>query len=132
MKQIVSLSLMLFGLLLITQSCSKEIPDKMIQTLPIETINATVSADNGYKLNIANLGEVKINRQALHFAVSQIGIDVKEGTPVYTYVPAAGFIGTDEVELFSAKSFRSTGGVCSGSHYDTYMTSTVIKFIVAK
>jgi hypothetical protein len=132
MKQIISLSAILFSLLLITQSCSKEIPDKIVQTLPDETINATVSADNAYALNIASLGDVKISRQAVHFAVSQIGIDVKDRTPVYTYVPAAGFTGTDEVELFSSKSFRSTGGACSGSHYSSFITSIVIKFTITK
>jgi len=107
-------------------------PEKMVQTLPDETINATVSADNAYKLNIANLGDVSISKQALHFAVSQTGIDVKDRTPVYTYIPAAGFIGNDQVELFSTKSFRSTGGACSGAHYSSSITTIVIKFAVTK
>jgi len=107
-------------------------PDKIVQTLPDETINATVSADNTYKLNIANLGDVSISRQALHFAVSETGIDVKDRTPVYTYVPAAGFTGNDQVELFSTKSFRSTGGTCSGSHYSSSITTIVIKFTITK
>ena len=83
MKQIISLSAVLFTLLLITQSCSKEMPDKIVQTLPDETINATVSADNAYKLDITSLGDVSISRQALHFAISQTGIDVKDRTPLH-------------------------------------------------
>jgi len=132
MKQIISLSAVLFTLLLITQSCSKEMPDKIVQTLPDETINATVSADNAYKLDITSLGDVSISRQALHFAISQTGIDVKDRTPIYTYVPAAGFTGNDQVELFSTKSIRSTGGTCSGSHYSSSITNIVIKFTITK
>jgi hypothetical protein len=121
-------------LLLINESCSKEVAANIVQTAPDQTINATVSADNAYTLNVAELGEVSISRQALHFDVSQIEIEAKDRTPVYKYIPATGFTGTDEVELFSSKTYNTNSGRCNGGgeRHTTTMSSIIVKFTVTK
>ncbi len=138
MKQIISLSLILFSVLLVNQSCSKESPDKMTTpTVPDQTINAAVLTNSTYVLNVNSIAGVSINKQAAHFSVSQTEVDAKNGTPVYKYIPEKDYAGTDEVVLRTSTTTYGTGntGGCSGgnnSHSSTSYSSIVIKFTVTK
>lgn len=140
MKKIIFHSLILFSLLIVNQSCSKESPDKIATPVPDETINAVVAADNAYVLNVNSLESVSINKQAAHFTVSQTEVDAKNGTPVYKYIPEKNYTGNDEVVLRTSKTTYVSGGNssgCNGGNNSHASTSTsyynvIIKFTVTK
>lgn len=138
MKQIISISLILFSVLLVNQSCSKESPYRMATpVIPDQTINATVLTNNAYVLNVNSIAGVSINKQATHFTVSQTEVDAKNGTPVYKYIPEKDYAGTDEVVLRTSTTTCGSGstGGCSGgnsNHASTSYSSIVIKFTVTK
>lgn len=128
MRQLIYTPVLLLGLLSLTQSCTKESRDDKIYAP--ETINASVSVNNPYTLNLNDISNVSISRQAVHYAVSQTE---NEGVPVYRYVPKAGYSGTDEVELSVSKiTYSSGGGGCNnggGSYANTYTSKKIlIKF----
>jgi hypothetical protein len=133
MRQIISLPVLLFGLLSLTQSCTKQSRDEKGINTP-ETITAAVSVNNPYTLNLSNLGNVSISKQAVHYTVSQTENDAKEGLPVYKYIPKEAYSGVDEVELSVSKITYSTGGGgCNnggggGSYANTYTSRILIKF----
>ena len=141
MKQIISISLILFSVLLVNQSCSKESPYRMATpVIPDQTINATVLTNNAYVLNVNSLESVSINKQAAHFTVSQTEVDAKNGTPVYKYIPEKNYTGNDEVVLRTSKTTYVSGGNssgCNGGNNSHASTSTsyynvIIKFTVTK
>lgn len=140
MKKIIFHSFILFSLLIVNQSCSKESPDRMATPVPDETINAVVAADNAYVLNVNSLESVSINKQAAHFAISQTEVDAKNGTPFYKYIPEKNYTGNDEVVLRTSKTTSvsgGNGGGCHGGNNSYASTSTsyhnvIIKFTVTK
>jgi hypothetical protein len=133
MRQIIFLPVLLFGFLLLTQSCTKESRSDGNINSP-ETINATVSAKNPYTLDVSNFANVSISKQAGHFAVSQTETDETQGARVYKYTPQTDYSGKDEVELSVSKTtYSSGGGGCnngggSGSYANTYTSRILIKF----
>ncbi|MEP7109655.1 MAG: hypothetical protein ABI760_16795 [Ferruginibacter sp.] len=136
MKQVKSIPFLLISLALISQSCTKQSPDKRvtITTTPAQTINATVSAKSPYSLNVNNMGDVSVSKQAAHFELSQTETDPKDGTRLYKYVPQGDYAGTDEVELLASKTSYSTGTGCNSGRGEitTYNSTIVIKFTVSK
>lgn len=136
MRQLIPIPVLLFGLLSLTQSCTKESRDEKNMNAP-ETINAAVSVNNPYTLNLDNLGNVSISRQAVHYEISQTETESKEGAGlVYRYVPKTGYSGNDEVELLVSKTtYSGGGGGCnnggsSGNYTNTYTSRILIKFNV--
>lgn len=140
MKKTLLLSLILFSLLVVNQSCSKEAPDRMATPVPDETINAVVAADNAYILNVSSFESVSIGKQAAHFTVSQTEVDEKNGMPVYKYIPEKNYAGNDEVVLRTSKTTAvsgGNGGSCHGGNNSQASTNTsyynvIIKFTVTK
>lgn len=140
MKKILLLPLILFYLLIVNQSCSKEAPDRMVTPVPNEIIHAVVAADNAYVLNVNSLESVSINKQAAHFTISQTEMDVKNGTPVYKYIPEKNYTGNDEVVLRTSETTYlsgGNGGGCHGGNSSHASTSTsyynvIIKFTITK
>lgn len=138
MKQLLSLSIILYSVLLVNESCSKESHDRITTpVVPDQTINATVLTNNAYVLNVNSIASVSINKQAAHFLVSQTEVDAKNGTPVYKYIPEKDYTGTDEVVLRTSTTTygSSNSGGCSGgnsNHSSTSYSSIVIKFTVTK
>lgn len=138
MRQLISLSVLLVGLLLTTQSCTKQSRDEM-GIKDAETINATVSVSNPYLLNVNSYGDVSIGKQAQHADVSKTEANGENGTLVYKYIPKPGYTGVDEVELSVSKiSYRAGGGCNSGpsggangnSSAYTHKARLIIKFTV--
>jgi hypothetical protein len=131
MRQIIYAPVLLFSLLLLVQSCTKQSRDE--KTYTPEIVNATVSVNNPYTLNLNDLGSVSISKQAVHYAVSQTE---NEGVFVYKYIPKAEYSGTDEVELLVSKTtYSNGGGGCNnagggGSYANTYTSKILIKFNV--
>lgn len=136
MKKHIYLPFLLSVILLLAQSCTKQSRDESNTiTNPPQTINASVSADKSYTLDISNLGDVTISRQAAHFIISQTETDSKSGMPVYKYAPKNNYSGTDEVELSASKTSYTTAnsgaGCNNGAGYiTTHHTKLVIKFTV--
>jgi hypothetical protein len=137
MRKLIFLPLASFGLLLLTQSCSKQSREEMGMKAS-ETIKATVSAGNPYVLQLNNYGDASISRQAVHFDISKTDISGENGSLIYRYHPKSGFTGADEVELVVSKTANyRTGGGCSntggnpssGGSY-THTAKLLIKFTV--
>jgi hypothetical protein len=122
---------------LILASCSKK--DAVVSgnlnpsVNATQEINATINADFTYEFPLKS-PDVKIHQQALHFSLSEIGMDAKNGNPVYQYLPSKGFTGTDEVtlkEIQTYTSFSSEGCNNMGSPQTVTKTSFIkIRFTV--
>jgi hypothetical protein len=128
MKRTLLSSAILFYLLVSVQSCSKQSQDTF--TAPAQTthiINATITPGQTYVYNAGSSGTMSISRQALHYLVSEATVDSKNGALIYTYVPAVGFKGTDEVTLVHTQTtttYNYSG--CQGSHNGTMTSSDMI------
>jgi hypothetical protein len=89
----------LLCVLVLTQSCTKD----SISTLggssqaTMETFTVNLSLGQSYTYN-AGIGTLIVSKQASHFQVSQTGTS-ESGTAIYSYGPAAGYMGLDEVTL---------------------------------
>jgi hypothetical protein len=85
--------------LVLIQSCTKD----SISTLggssqaAMETFTVNLSLGQSYTYN-AGIGTLVVSKQASHFQVSQTGTS-ENGTAIYNYGPAAGYMGPDEVTL---------------------------------
>ena len=122
---------------LILVSCSKE--DAVISSgnpnpyiSATQVVNATVNSDLTYELPLSS-SNIEIHKQAAHFTLSAIGVDAKKGTPVYQYLPAKGFTGTDEVTLKDVQTsvnYAHEGGSCH--NMDMSQTVTKTSFITIK
>jgi hypothetical protein len=67
-----------------------------------EVISAVLSGAETYQLDLASgdMGGARVVEQAQHFAVSEVRRDASTSWAArYVYVPAAGFVGNDRVEL---------------------------------
>src|SRR5215203_1449889 len=98
MKKIFTYSSILMSMILL-QSCSKQSSNEMLISPQVSTsnINATLKSNGTYQLTLDKLANVTIAKQASHFQTSQAGLDSKTGLLVYTYQPAQGYVGSDEV-----------------------------------
>jgi len=124
---------------LIFASCSKK--DAVVSGNPnasvdaTQVINATINTDFTYELPLAST-DIKIHKQASHFSLSTIGVDSKNGTKIYQYLPEKGFTGTDEVTLKDTRSYVNymEGGGCNNMSDAQNVTKTSyikIKFSIA-
>lgn len=125
MKPNFTLPIILLSLLFALQSCSKESQNEMVLSPQSEVINATVSGNAAYELNVDKYENIAISKQALHYQYSATGVDSKSGHKMYKYVPAADFTGTDEVILSSTKIYASGTyqGDCN-TGYTNYSTGS--------
>lgn len=137
-KPFLSPAIFLTGAIIILQSCAKESPSATIAAKPGNIIKATIAGNQAYQLPISSVGNVSISKQASHFQVSQTQLDPKNGSPVYKYVPADGYTGTDEVVLSTKTAVTnvSTGGCGNNSHVTETIgyniSSTIIKINIQK
>jgi hypothetical protein len=116
MKKVLLLPVVLTGVFLASQSCSKQSSDNTVAPMRTNVVNATIAPNGSYQLNL-NSANVSISRQASHFKVSQTEPDSKSGSIVYKYIPAADYRGTDEVVLSNTKTIITTGSSgCPGNH----------------
>ena len=132
MKKIFTYSTALCCLLLLAQSCSKQLPDAREQAEQV--INATVAAGQTYIFTPPSSGSLSVSRQAAHFKVSEVGIGKDNSTSIYQYTAAAGYKGNDEVSLMSINTVSALGssGGCQGGNNGGTITTTVSKTIVIK
>ena len=139
MKKTITYSTVLFCILILLLSCSKNSKDNLSQStpaMPDRIINAKVAPGQTYSLSVANSGDVSIYKQAAHYLVSETGIDEKNGSIIYKYSPASGFTGTDEVLLLhSTEILTSNNNGCNygngTDHISSQTTSIAVKITVA-
>ncbi|MGK2861694.1 MAG: hypothetical protein ACSLE0_07150 [Chitinophagaceae bacterium] len=137
MKKTSALSAVFFGAFILLLSCSKNAKDSFSRpdsAVPDRIINASIVQGQSYILTISTSGEATISKQASHFLVSETGIDEKNGALIYKYIPAAGFIGTDEVSLSHRTEIYKSGNGCNygGDSRSSYASSIAIKINVGK
>jgi len=99
MKKTIVYFAALLCVLVLIQSCTKD----SLGTLggssqpAMETFTVNLSLGQTYTYN-AGVGTLIVSKQASHFQVSQTGVS-ESGTAIYSYGPAAGYMGPDEVTL---------------------------------
>ncbi|MEP7253041.1 MAG: hypothetical protein ABI683_11700 [Ginsengibacter sp.] len=111
---------------LISFSCSKPSTQGLVAPISPTVINAAISANQTYQLNVANPGTVNIEKQASHYKISATSTDEKNGSLIYQYLPSKDFTGQDEVILSNkilVTSYDNRGG-CSSSYANDHTVST--------
>lgn len=116
-----------FHLLLVLSSCSKQSQDNPAAPSQSSTINATVSPGQAFTFNAGASGTLNISNQAFHYQVSEVTVDNSSGAQLYTYVPAKGYAGSDQVTLTHtiAASLTNEGG-CQNHHGNGTTNSELI------
>jgi len=118
-----------------TKSSSKDFPPPVAAS-PDRIINAKVTPGVTYSVEIDNMGELSIRRQALNFKISQATTDPKTGSLTYSYLPADGFKGTDEVVLAHKTEYiynnNSSCSYGSNAAIGTRVSLIAIKITVAE
>ena len=104
MKKLIAPSAVLILSLMVFQSCTKSSskvfpPPANANASPDRIVIAKVTPGQTYTVSIDDFGQLNISRQALNFKISQTGTDPKTGSLIYSYSPADGFKGTEEVLL---------------------------------
>ena len=131
MRKLIYLPIVLFGVIILNQSCSKQAHNEMIKAPTTKVINAKIAANGAYQLSLDNMGTVSINNQASHFKLSQIETDGKTGALIYKYNPAADYTGTDEVMLSATSTYFSSASGCHNDH-SSANASSVTSYITVK
>lgn len=117
MKRLISYGAVVFCTLVILISCTKSSSDNFSPNTslrPDRIINAKILPGQLNTIFIDNTGELSIAKQASHFKISETGIDPKNSSLIYSYAPADGFSGNDEV-LLAHKTESSSDITSSGS-----------------
>jgi hypothetical protein len=117
MKKLLLFPAVLLGSCAIFSSCSKRSDVQTVAPVNNNVIEATIAPNGTYSLPTNNLETVRISMQASHYKVSEAKQDGKTGITVYKYIPAADYIGTDQVILNKVKIIStSPGSGCSNNH----------------
>ena len=123
MRRFILYLIILAGILIILPGCSNEEPVNK----PANIISITVGRNETVHYDLGSFGDEEgalISKQASHYLVSKTDIDINTGKIMYTYTPASGFTGTDEVEL---KSMRGSDGASANNH----IIFTTIRFNIS-
>lgn len=129
MKKTFASSVVLFSILVLSQSCTKQSQGELriaSSQTSNQTIQAKISAGHTYTLNLGASGNISITRQASHFQLSEMAIDKNDGSLNYKYLPAANYTGADEVSLTRTTSVTSGSNGCSNGSQNNSSTSTII------
>jgi len=112
----------LFGTTFLIQSCKKGVVTKPTARI----ITQTIRANQSYQFDLGNFGReegASISKQAANFSISSVEREINTGKLIYKYSPATNFIGTDEVEIESARG-------SDGASPNNKLVYTKIKFII--
>ncbi len=122
MKNIAIYLTLFIGLSAANVSCKKDSTDNTVR----QTITETLKVNQSYQFDLGRFGReegASISKQATHYSNSSVERDPNTGNLIYNYTAATNFVGTDEVEL---KSARGSNG--SGTYNQIVVTT--IKFTV--
>jgi len=123
MRRFILYLIILAGILIILPGCSNEEPVNK----PANIISITVSRNETVHYDLGSFGDEEgalISKQASHYVISKTDRDINTGKIMYTYTPAPGFTGSDEVEL---KSMRGSDGASANNH----IIFTTIRFNIS-
>ncbi len=112
----------LISVITLNLSCKK---DNTIEPVT-QTINATIKINQSYQFDLGNFGDEEgafISKQAINFSSSSVDREVNTGKVIYKYVPKINFVGTDEVEIKSARG-------SDGASPNDKIIYTTIKFTI--
>ncbi|MEO6135917.1 MAG: hypothetical protein ABIP35_12235 [Ginsengibacter sp.] len=126
MKRIVTCFTLIIGLATISQSCKKANTNHSVTDPVKQPITETIKSNQKYQFDLGYFGReevASISKQAIHFSFSSIDREANTGKLIYTYIPATDFVGTDEVELKSARG-------SDGASANDQIILTTIKFTV--
>ncbi|MBA2407173.1 MAG: hypothetical protein H0V65_04155 [Chitinophagales bacterium] len=122
MKKIAFYLTLFIGLTTISQSCKKDTTNDPVT----QTITETIRVNQSYQFDLGSFGDeegASISKQANHFSISSVDREVNTGKVIYKYTPATNFVGTDEVEIKSARG-------SNGSSPNNKIILTTMKFTV--
>ncbi|MEP6677326.1 MAG: hypothetical protein ABJA78_19350 [Ferruginibacter sp.] len=114
--------IILFGFTFLNESCKKNRDVEPTNQI----ITQTLLANQSYQFELGSFGDeegASINIQATNFLSSTLERDNNTGRIVYKYVPATNFVGTDKVEIKSARG-------SDGASPCDKIINTTIKFTV--
>ena len=114
--------IILFTMTFLIESCKK---DPATQPMT-QSITQTLRANQSYQFDLGNFGDeegASISKQATNFSTSSVEREINTGKVIYKYVPATNFVGTDEVEIKSARG-------SDGASPNNKLVYTTIKFTI--
>ena len=123
MRRLILYLIILAGILIILPGCSNEEP----VNAPANIIRISVGRNETVHYDLGSFGDEEgalISKQASHYLISKTDRDINSGKIIYTYTPASGFTGTDEVEL---KSMRGSDGASANNN----IIFTTIRFNIS-
>ena len=135
MKKLIAIPAVVFCTLVLLSSCTKSSSDSFNQNttpVPERIITAKVSPGQTEVFSFDNFGELNIIRQASHFKISQTSVDPKNNSLLYSYSPADGFTGTDEVLLAHKKQTGYSSNSSCNYGDSQGMSSTRTSYIAVK
>jgi hypothetical protein len=113
--------ILILGLTILIQGCKKESAPEQFR----QTIDVALKVNQVYELDLGSYGREEgadISKQAKHFVTSTA---TRTGSNMtYKYIPAANYVGTDEVELKSEKG-------SNGAHLNPNISFINIKFTIS-
>ena len=106
-------------------SCQKE--QDITKT---KTIDVTVASGESYSTTVSPKGDddFSITLQAAHASLSELA--TANGNMIFTYTPANGYIGNDEVQITASQENQHGHGNCPSHHQNDESTVYVYKITV--
>lgn len=116
MKKLCLTGIVLVGIMIVFQSCSKQSMEMIVPVSP-NVINAIIAPNQAYTFTINTPGELNIEKQASHYKISTAGLD-ENNHPVYEYLPAQDYRGKDEIVLSNRTTTYTSevGNGCNNNH----------------
>jgi hypothetical protein len=129
MKKTIVYSASLLSLLVIIQSCVKDLQGyQRTSVQPDQYLNVSVASGQKYTFTAGTSGNLTVMTQASHYQVSQASVS-DNGSAVYDYTSSSGYMGDDKVVLLYAvsqgASENHTEG-CSQRGSENYQSTTTI------
>ena len=136
MKKTIVYSASLLSLLVLIQSCVKDLQGYTKTSIqPDQYLNVSVASGQKYTFTAGTSGNLIVMTQASHFQVSQTAIS-DNGSAIYDYTSSSGYMGDDKVVLSymvnpSASQNHTEGCGHSDENYQS-TTMISIRFNVTK
>ena len=135
MRKTVVYPIALICLLILVQSCKKNSQDSFFGRVQTEQssqfVNASISSGQTFTFIASSSGTLSVTQQASHYQVSETATS-DNGSALYSYNSAPGYIGADKVTLaFTSAATKSENNGCP-NHTDGPTCTIVINLNVTK
>lgn len=121
-KTFFALCLFMGGLI---TSCEKNSPTEE-NGVTNQIINKTISKNQTFQYDLGNFGDeegASITKQANHFSTSELVRNINTVKIIYNYTPTLDFVGTDEIQIRSARG-------SNGASPNNLIVNTTIKLTI--